>query len=751
MNNTVNENHSIRHWVAKLFAIESISIAPLAGYDNKNYLLTTSKEAFIVKTYADSTQKALLEEESIVLSSLSLDLETPFPKKSLQGNYVEQFTHEGKKELLRVLSFVKGSFMKDLPPTKALYRSLGQQTAFMGLALQEMQRPLLQCREWEWNLNASKLLLKRLDFIQEGTVQGVVRYFIQQFEQRVLPQQEELPQQLLHNDLNEYNLLAKGKKVTGCIDFGDLAYGPRIYELAIAMVYASYDKEAPLEWAGAVLEGYVEERDINELEISLLYYIMAMRLCMSLCNAAFATTKNPENDYVNASVQHAQKMLFYWLSIGPVKAERRFLRCSGKPLPVLPSIAALTHQRGSFFSGALSLSYAEPLHLTSAALQYMYASDGSAFLDAYNNIPHVGHNHPLVVEAAQKQLATLNTNTRYLYDPLHHYAERLLSYFPPELNRVFFVNSGSEASDLAIRMARYCTEKEKVAVVAHGYHGHTQTGIEISDYKFSHPKGIGQSENIIKLPLFAGEEGLSLDQKQQLYGALNEPNLAAFISESILGCAGQVPLAKDYLATVYSRVREKGGLCIADEVQTGFGRTGSHFWAYEAYGVIPDMVLLGKPMGNGHPMGAVVCSQAIADGFSQGVEFFSSFGGNPVSCVTGLAVLDVMEKERLQENALLTGKYYQAELNRLKEKYSCITDVRGAGLFLGVELSDSQGKPNTNLARRLKNYLRENTVLISTDGPKNNVLKSKPPLCFTKENVDRVIAVLDEGIDCLQA
>ncbi|MGB2554356.1 MAG: aminotransferase class III-fold pyridoxal phosphate-dependent enzyme [Flavobacteriaceae bacterium] len=396
-------------------------------------------------------------------------------------------------------------------------------------------------------------------------------------------------------------------------------------------------------------------------------------------------------------------------------------------------------------SKSLSVSYEQPLYLKRAALQYMYDHKGTTFLDAYNNIPHVGHNHPKVVEAAQKQLLKLNTNTRYLYDELAVYAQDLLSHFPPRLNKVFFVNSGSEASDLAIRIARFCSDKKGVAVVEHGYHGHTQTGIEISDYKFNHPKGIGQADHIVKLPLLAEQDRHHFSNRwPEIEKQLEQStDLAAFISESILGCAGQVPLLEGYLPMIYEQIRKGGGYCIADEVQTGFGRVGTHFWAFQQQNVIPDMVVIGKPMGNGHPMGAVVCTAELADTFSEGVEFFSSFGGNPVSCVIGKAVLEVIAEEELQQQALYNGNYYLKCLDELKEIHRSIHEIRGSGLFVGVDVRDASGKEDTKAAHFIKNFLRNKGVLISTDGPLNNVLKSKPPMCFTKENIDRVISTLD--------
>ena len=733
----------------KHFDISVTLCTQLNGYDNKNFLVkSTEDEKYIIKTYRDLSLNSLLEEESKILSSLHLSLDLPQPIKSTKGKWVESVSTEDEEFLIRVLSYVEGEFLADVVPTEKLAESIGFQIAMLSIELTGLQSSIIQKRRWDWHLNATYELRKKITLIDKPEIRRVVSYFIHCFEQLVKPQQDQLLNGILHNDFNEHNLLVAGNKLKGVIDFGDVAYGPRIYDLAIAMVYIAYDKEDYLLWSAKLLVGYHKKNPVTKTEIELLYYIMAMRLCMSLCNSAEAKVQQPENIYAGISELNAEQMILKWLAIGPESTYHYFLKSlniEAKPTPALEKTLALRH---SFLSNALSLSYEQPIHIKSAALQYMYDHYGNTYLDAYNNIPHIGHNHPSVVEAAQKQMLKLNTNTRYLYDELHQYAAHLLSYFPPELNKVFFVNSGSEASDLAIRMAHYCTEKKNIAVMQHGYHGHTQTGIEISDYKFSHPKGLGQSAHIVKLPLLSNHDEHQLTERwNDIEQLLQEGNgIGAFISESILGCAGQVPLAKGYLEKIYQRIRKFGGICIADEVQTGFGRVGTHFWAYEQHNVIPDMVVLGKPMGNGHPMGAVVCSAEIADQFSRGVEFFSSFGGNPVSCAVGSAVLQTIEQEDLQCQAKIIGDYFKNTLQELMQEHQCIREIRGSGLFLGIELLDQNQKEDTKRAHFVKNYLRQHHILIGTDGPYNNVLKSKPPMCFSKKNVDLVVEILDEGL-----
>jgi 4-aminobutyrate aminotransferase-like enzyme len=313
------------------------------------------------------------------------------------------------------------------------------------------------------------------------------------------------------------------------------------------------------------------------------------------------------------------------------------------------------------------------------------------------------------------------------------------------------VNSGSEASDLATRIARTVTEKKGIAIVKWSYHGNTQNGINISSYKFDRKGGKGPDDHILTLPLPKAFNGSHLTAEDYVNEAIayieqfeiEKYPLAAFIAEPISGCGGQVPLISGYLLQLSKYLRQKGILIIIDEVQTGFGRLGKWFWGFEMHGIQPDFVILGKPMGNGHPMGGVVTRTDILESFNNGMEFFSSFGGNPVSCATGNAVLETIKYENLQQNAMITGHYWKDELRKLAEKYAQFADIRGEGLFLGVECLDHNGKEDTMFANKVKNELRNNFILSSTDGPLDNVLKMKPPVCFSKDNVDQFCGSLD--------
>jgi 4-aminobutyrate aminotransferase-like enzyme len=368
-----------------------------------------------------------------------------------------------------------------------------------------------------------------------------------------------------------------------------------------------------------------------------------------------------------------------------------------------------------------------------------------------NNVAHVGHSHPRVVRAVSEQMAVLNTNSRYLHENLVEYIERLTETLPEPLSVVYLVCSGSEANELALRLARAHTRRKEVIVLDVGYHGNTNAMVDISPYKFDGPGGRGCPSYVHKVPMpdvYRGQHrGPDAGGKYAGYvadAAHATANLAAFFCESALSCGGQIILPPGYLIDAYAAVRAAGGVCVADEVQTGFGRAGSHFWMFETQDVVPDIVSMGKPIGNGHPLAAVVTTPEISRSFANGMEYFNTFGGNPVSCAAGLAVLDVLRDEELQNNASDVGHYLKGGLRQLQEQHSLIGDVRGVGLFLGLELVRDASilEPADREATRLIERLKERGVLLSTDGPLHNVIKIKPPLIFSKADADFLLSQL---------
>src|SRR5262250_793678 len=392
-------------------------------------------------------------------------------------------------------------------------------------------------------------------------------------------------------------------------------------------------------------------------------------------------------------------MLLFWLFFSSRRRHTRYIGdwssdvCSSDlqiPAERFPEPAKTVEQlraaRKQLLGGSLSVSYSKPLNIVRGWKQCLYDETGRAYLDVYNNVPLVGHSHPRVVEAAQKQLALLNTNTRYLHENVLRYAERLTDLLPEPLKVCFFVNSGSEANELAIRMARVKTGSDDIIVLEHAYHGHTNTLIDVSPYKFNGPGGSGQRPWVHVAPIADDYRGLyrrgekGLGEKYAAHvGEIVEKvkkqgRRVAYLAETLPSVAGQIVFPPNYLAEVYRLVRAAGGVSIADEVQVGFGRLGTHFWGFETQGVVPDIIVLGKPIGNAFPLAAVITTREIANAFDNGMEFFSTFGGNPVSCAVGLAVLDVLQEECLQANALRIGRRLGDEFKRLGQRHPLIGD-----------------------------------------------------------------------------
>ncbi|GGH34203.1 hydroxylysine kinase /5-phosphonooxy-L-lysine phospho-lyase apoenzyme [Cribrihabitans marinus] len=412
-------------------------------------------------------------------------------------------------------------------------------------------------------------------------------------------------------------------------------------------------------------------------------------------------------------------------------------------------------QRLDHFAPNLSLSYDAPVMLVRGWRHHLFDEWGRPYLDAYNNVPHVGHAHPRIQAVAADQLRRVNTNTRYLHPAQVGFAEKILSKLPDHLQVCFFVNSGTEANELALRLARAHTGARGMVTPDHGYHGNTTGAVDISAYKFNKPGGPGQPVWVELVELaddYRGSFRRDDPDRAAKFAALVEPaiarlmdkghGLAGFIAETFPSVGGQIIPPPGYLPAVYARVRAAGGVCIADEVQTGLGRLGDHYFGFEQQGASPDIVVLGKPIGNGHPLGVLVTTREIAASFAQGPEFFSTFGGSTLSCRIGKEVLDIVDDEGLQENARVMGERLIAGLRQIEADFACIGDVRGMGLFLGVELVHPDGSEATEICAYVKNRMRDHRILIGSEGPKDNILKIRPPLTIEAEDVDMILSCL---------
>ncbi|OUD38503.1 aminotransferase class III-fold pyridoxal phosphate-dependent enzyme, partial [Flavobacterium psychrophilum] len=676
-----------------------------------------------------------------------------------QGDELTAVENEGKKYYLRILSFLEGDFWVDkLEKSNILYSQLGHFLGTMDKSLQEFSHTAMH-RQYTWDISRASDANDRLKYIKNHEKRRIASYFLLQFDTEVLPKIHTLRHAYIHNDANDYNVLVDDNTVTGLIDFGDMVYTALINNLAIACTYAMLSHEDPLSAATLIVKGYHESYALTTQELDVLYYLIAGRLCISVTQSAFNGSLDTNNDHHFITEKPAWDLLYKLIKINPIKAQDNFRKtCGFEGVISNDNYSDLLEKRHKYLGKNLSIGYKENLKIVKGALQYLYDDKGKTYIDCVNNPSHVGHCHPVVVRSMQKQIATLNTNTRYLNNTILEYAEKLTATLPPQLCVCYFVNSGSEANDLAIRMSRHFTKQKDIIVLDHAYHGTSTVAMEMSPYKFDSKGGSGKMPWIHKATnpdLYRGEFKYGDENAGQKYAAdvqriienLDKENKApaVFICETLLGVGGQMPLPKNYLKTVYNQVRKAGGVCIADEVQVGFGRVGDAFWGFELQDVIPDIVVLGKPIGNGHPLAAVIVTNEIADAFNNGLEYFNTFGGNPVSMAAGLAVLNVIQEEEMQAHAKEVGNYLIDGLNTLMQKHTIISDVRGHGLFIGAEMVKDRTtmEPAITEIDIVVEKMKEKGYLLSTDGPLHNVLKIKPPMPFSKQNATEMVQLLD--------
>lgn len=409
--------------------------------------------------------------------------------------------------------------------------------------------------------------------------------------------------------------------------------------------------------------------------------------------------------------------------------------------------AALVARRQKVLGPAYRLFYQNPVHLVRGEGVYLYDKQGQQYLDAYNNVACVGHCHPHVVAAISKQLALLNTHTRYLHEDVLVYAERMLALLPSSIGHIMFTCSGSEANDLALRVARAHTGGEGVIVTRLAYHGVTQSVAELSP-SLGQGVALGKNIRLIDAPdAYRGSTDMAVQVKAAIADmARNNIKPAALLVDTIFSSDGMFADPPGFLSTAVAAIREAGGVFIADEVQAGFGRLGESMWGFARHGIEPDIVTMGKPMGNGHPIAAMACKPEVLTEFGAKARYFNTFGGNPVSVAAGQAVLDAIEGEGLIANAKRVGDQLMQGFVDLAKRYDAIGDVRGAGLFIGVELVSNRTEktPDAALATHVVNALREKRILISASGPHANVLKIRPPLPFSSSNADQLLSALDD-------
>jgi 4-aminobutyrate aminotransferase-like enzyme/Ser/Thr protein kinase RdoA (MazF antagonist) len=727
-------------------------------YDDNFRIDMADGAGYVLKIAPANQDRALIELQVAALDHVrrqAANVGVPHPHRTVDGGLLARVDVGGTRRIGRVLRFIPGVLLAEVKPQgAALLRSLGSTLASLDRALVDFDHPAAH-RELQWDLRRAGELRADVAMIADPARRELVTRIIDRVELEVLPVLPGLRASVIHGDGNDYNVVVENDRVVGLIDFGDMLHSTTICELAIASAYVMLGKNDPLGSAAHVVAGYESELPLTDTERRVLYPLMLTRLVMSVIISAARKARAPDNAYYTVHEAPAWAALEA-LRVLPWDVAGNVLTSASAGGP---SVAALRSRRSASLGGNLSLSYERPLNIVRGWKQYLFDADGTEYLDAYNNVAHVGHAHPRVVEAIARQAAVLNTNTRYLHHLIAEYAERLTALLPAPLRVCYFVNSGSEANELALRMARAHTRQRDVIVSAGAYHGNTQTLIDVSPYKYSGPGGAGREPWVHEVPIpdiyrgefKASERGAGAKYAAHVTEAVERARaqgrgISAFLFESLPSVGGQIIPPSGYLETAYKVVRAAGGVCIADEVQVGLGRVGSHMWGFELQDVVPDIVVCGKPIGNGHPLGAVITTSDIAASFSNGMEYFNTFGGNPVSMAVGLAVLDVLEEERLPEHALRVGNQLLELLHPLKERHALVGDVRGAGLFIGVELVRDRTtlEPADKEASAVVNALRERGILTGTDGPYHNVIKIRPPMPFDSGNAVRVAEALDE-------
>ena len=760
----------VKKHVSDAYNVEVTTVTKMDSYIDQNWKIESPSGNMVFKVANKSESEQQLRAEETVMAALQRDAEFSkvFPNVIPTKNNETMVRCQGY--LTRCIPMLSGKVIANSHPiSDQLLNQLGQVTAAIDVNLQHLEIPACH-RFLRWDLKCAHHLNDVAELVLEGEEKELTKFFMSKFEE-LLPMLQSTPMQVIHNDVNDYNVLSDGNQITAVLDFGDIVHTHRICELAIALAYMLMGRceseDQILQVLTSFVSGYCSRLPLTQEELQILWYLIAARLCTSVTISSIEAKKNPDNiKYIEISAKGAWELLRAMKKADGEKMVSEIMKI-GANFVKEEAIKKYTNEeilqfREKHCPKTLSIQFKSsgPLKISRGSGCYLYTESGDRYLDCVNNVCHVGHCHPRLVSVAHKQMKLLNTNTRFLSDNLVAYMDLLLKTFPKELNLdcVFLVNSGTEANELALRLARTATKRRHSVVVDHAYHGHSNSLLDISPYKFRDqghkvytPDNMPKEVSWVPMPdVYRGQfktaeeyANALREEMERLKSIGVQP--AAFWAESLMGVGGQVIPPDNWLSMCHKIAREYGAVCIADEVQVGFGRVGTHYWAFQCQGgdVSPDIITLGKPIGNGHPMAAVVTTRAIADAFADtGIEYFATFGGNPVSCAIGTELLHILKDEKLMENALETGNYFQSKLRELQPKHPVIVDVRGKGLFIGAELM-KDGLP-WSAAPTVSEGMKKKGIIITTDGPDNNVLKIKPPIVFDKKCVDTFCSSLNQ-------
>ncbi len=739
----------------------NVQVRPLPGERDRNFHLhTADRRDFVLKILDFNSSPEATDCQLRVLEHLAeQDPALPVPRvypTALGGEIGTVAGREGSYATC-LIGYLPGELLASRSPDAPLLQNLGDTLARLDIALQGFFHPGLGQR-LAWDVRRLPELVAHAVHIEPLSLRRSVLNIVAALEER-LPALRSLRSQAIHGDCHAHNVLIdpRSRGISGVLDFGDMVHAPRVLEPAVAMSELLSEDRVSLEVVPHVLTGYTRHTPLEPAELALLYDLILGRHAATILVHAWRARHDTEGARrLEGSIAPTARSMARLAEAGRemlTESWRRALKDDAGPAYEPVPLA----RRHRLLGAGAELFYERPLHIVRGSGVWLYDARGLAYLDVYNNVAHVGHTHPAVVAAIQKQTALLATHTRYLHAHILEYAERLTATLPARLDACMFVNSGSEANDVAWRLAQFATGRSGAVVMEHAYHGITAAAAALTPSS-------GQAARVVTLatpPL-----GLSWDEelpRSALEAAQREVDRAvavlaerghapaAFFVDTAITSSGIFDPPPLWGAALSARLREAGALIVADEVQYGLGRCGSHLWGFERRGLDPDIVTLGKPVANGYPMGVVVASRELIEAFQKEHGFFSTFGGNAVAASAALAVLDVLEGERLQANAADTGRYLRERLRALASRHACLGAVRGTGLLLGLEVEESTaGTPRQGAKRIINRLAAEARVLIGYEGPGASILKLRPPMPFRPEHADLLVDALEEAATGLE-
>jgi len=745
----------------ELFGITG-TLSPLGSERDQNFhIVTATGDQYVIKIANSSEDPAIIDMQLKALEHISkVDPGLPVPTALLSksGLAIEKIEDEdGRKHPVRVVTYLPGVYPKDEYISDDFCRQLGIYLARMTLALRGFFHPVANY-ELLWDLKHTSKLRDYLSYIDDPDHRDQASYFLDRFDKNVLPLIPKLRAQIVHNDLVPDNILVAEdapSQIIGIIDFGDMTHTLLVIDLATTIAATLRETDDPIDVAAQIVSGYNERIPLEEAELRMLFDLVGARLTMLNVIASWRVTIHPDNyDYIMGGVESTWRILRMWQDQDSGEVTKKFFRVCGLweqqdvGTESSETLDTLLLRRERLLGPFAYLFYKRPLHIVRGEGVWLFDEEDNRYLDAYNNVPQVGHCHPHVVNKIAEQARLLNTSTRYLHQHILALADRITKRLPAQLSVCTFVCTGSEANELAWRLAQLVSGNKGALITNYSYHGSTGATAQFSPESL--PEG--------KLPPHVRKFDAPTSDTTWLKPdsgisdaimALDEDGYqpAMLILDTSFVSDGIYTPPEGYLKTLFAATRAAGGLCVADEVQGGFGRLGTHFWGFEFDQVIPDIVTMGKPMGNGHPIAAVVTRPEIAEVLANETGYFNTFGGNPVSCAAGLAVLDVIEKEGLQQNANEVGQYLKEGLGELQKCYPLLGQVHGSGLLLGIDINTTEGKPDPDMADQIMNNMRQNGVLIGTTGYKSQVLKIRPPLVFEQKHADILLEALKKALE----